>query len=108
MVSEKEYADYLEVLFNEKYPTADVEREVYTDSGRFCDFLIKTDLFRFAVEVEDSSEDVVTNGVAQTLLYAEELDAIPVVVYPPDEKNNDKEIELLQSFCEIIDIPFGV
>lgn len=106
MISEKDYADYLEVLFGDWFGPENVDREVFTESGRYCDFLIDTDLFRFAVEVENRSEDVVTNGVAQALLYSQDLDAIPVVVYPPDRKNNDEELRKLSAFCSIIEIPF--
>lgn len=106
MVSEREYANYLEVLFNDRFGPENVEREVYTESGRFCDFIIKTELFDLAVEVENKSEDVITNGVAQALLYAQDENAVPVVVYPPDDKNNDRELEQLSAFCVITEIPY--
>lgn len=106
MVLESDYADYLQVVFNDKFGEDNVEREVYTDSGRYCDFLIRGNLFDYAVEVENTSEDVVTNGVAQSLLYSQELDAMPVVVYPPDNQN-EKELEMLSSFVSIISIPYS-
>lgn len=106
MVLESDYADYLEVLFNDEFGPESVEREVYTPAGRYCDFFVDTDLFRFAIEVENTSEDVITNGVAQALLYGQQLDALPVVVYPPDGKDNSDELAELSAFCSIIEIPY--
>lgn len=104
MVSESIYADYVEEFFTHKFPEATIKREVETDSGRFCDILIDTEPLTLAVEVENTAEDVVTNGVGQALLYADELDALPVVVYPDGEASG--EIETLNSFCQIVHLPY--
>lgn len=106
MIAESDYADYLEVVFNDLFGKDAVKREFYTKSGRFCDFLVETELITLAIEVENSSEDVVTNGVAQALLYSEELDAAPLVVYPPDKKDNETELDYLSSHVSIVEIPY--
>lgn len=106
MVSEQKYADFLEVYFQDLFGPENVEREVYTPAGRFCDFLIDAELFRLAIEVENKSEDVVDNGVAQALLYAEELNAIPVCVFPAESGGNSRELEQLASHVEIVKIPY--
>lgn len=108
MVLESDYADYLEALFNDLFGKENVEREVYTETGRYCDFLIEGKLVTMAVEVENRSEDVITNGVSQALLYAQELDATPVVVYPPGDGHNKPELEELSAYCEIRAIPYEV
>jgi hypothetical protein len=106
MVLESTYADYLEVLFQDKFGSENVEREVYTPAGRYCDFVIYSKLLTLAVEVENTSEDVIDNGVAQALLYAEELDAAPVCVYPPDTDDNAEELAQLSSHVNIVAIPY--
>lgn len=106
MVLESKYADYLEVLFEDKFGSENVEREVYTPAGRFCDFVIDSEILRLAVEVENTSEDVIDNGVAQALLYAEELNAAPVCVYPLNENDNAEELAQLSSHVNIVAIPY--
>jgi hypothetical protein len=104
MVAESEYADFLEELFVDTFGAENVSREIHhSDTDRVCDFLIETKLGRRAVEVENTSGDVVSNGAAQALLYSRLFDATPVVVYPPDGEN-DLELELLSSFIEIVPI----
>lgn len=105
MVRESDYADYVEAVLQDVFSPATVSREVVTESGRFCDILVETDLFRFAVEVENRSEDVVTNGVGQAMLYGDELDAIPVVVCPPDGENKT-ELQTLRNYVAIIELPY--
>lgn len=104
MIPEQKYADYLEELFKDKFGTDNVTREVYTSSGRFCDFLIETERSRYAVEVENTSDEVITSGVAQAQLYAEELDAEPVVVFPPGIDNLHEKLSLSHT-VHLIAIP---
>jgi len=103
MVAESDYHTFLIQYLRHEFPDAAISEEVYTDSGRFCDILLEADPFRLAIEVENSAEDVVTNGVGQALLYGEELDALPVVIYP--EGDAAAELESLGAYCQIICIP---
>jgi len=104
MVAESDYHAFLMQHLQREFPDAAILEEVYTDSGRFCDILLEVDPFRLAIEVENSAEDVVTNGVGQALLYGEELDALPVIIYPDGDAA--AELESLDAFCQIICIPY--
>lgn len=103
---ESEYADYLEELFKSSFGSENVHREVHTPSDRFCDFLIETESSRYAIEVENTSEDIITNGVAQAILYAEELNAKPVVVFPSSSVKNIQELFAIASAVQVFPIPF--
>jgi len=104
MVAESDYHTYLIQYLAATFPSATISEEVHTDSGRFCDILVDLGPFRLAIEVENTAEDVVTNGVGQALLYSEELDALPVVIYP--DGDNEAELDSLRSFCHIVKIPY--
>jgi len=104
MVAESDYHAFLIQYLRHEFPDAAISEEVHTDSGRFCDILLEVGPFRLAIEVENSAEDVVTNGVGQVLLYGEELDALPVVIYP--EGDAAAELKSLDAFCAIICIPY--
>jgi len=104
MVAESEYHQYLLHYLAGQFPQATITEEVYTDSGRFCDIMVEHGPLRLAIEVENTAEDVVTNGVGQALLYSEELDAVPVVIYP--DGDNEAELDSLRSFCHIVKIPY--
>jgi hypothetical protein len=101
MVSEAVYADYVETVFAHRFPDATIEREVYTPSERFCDIVVESKYFTYVIEVENTSDDVVTNGVGQALLYATEFDGIPIIVFPPDG-DNEAELNALSNYVTIL------
>jgi hypothetical protein len=107
MVSEDEYTGSLIETLDAIEAIDTIEREVYHESsGRWLDILVIINNIRFAVEVENTAEDALYNGVGQAIFYADQFNAIPVVVYPQrDDQTVEIEIQQQWSQCPIIPIP---
>lgn len=80
-MSEAEYHELVAVWLDESF--ADVEHEVYLDSGRWVDFVARTPFTTYAIEVEDNWEGVYS-GIGQAIGYAAELGGEGIVVLPAD------------------------
>lgn len=82
----------------------DVDTEVYLPrSYRFADVLAEGNGFRIVGEVEDNFESVF-EGIGQSLLYAAETDAMPVVFYP-EGTAEEPERTLLQQHARPFLVP---
>ena len=84
------------------YGKGKVDTELYLPrTGRYLDIYVD-DVFPLAIEVENDFESVF-EGVGQSLLYAHETDAIPVIVVPEGEIE-EPEREILNNYVNIIEI----
>lgn len=110
---EPTFFDRVETALREHYGDDNVTREEFLDERwRWCDLLVETDdegTFieppRYAVEVEDTSEAAI-ESVGQTAVYAEGLDADPVLVVPEDhtEEPEMSDIEE-QTEIRVVELP---
>lgn len=80
--TEADFQELVAVWLSESF--AAVDHAPTLDSGRRPDFVAHTPFRTYAIEVEDSSESLY-RGVGQAGVYATELDAEPVVVFPADD-----------------------
>lgn len=101
------YQDYLERLLAHYYGAENVVQNCYlSHTRRYVDFLVRTPLLTFAIEVESSSDKVCSEGPTQAHLYARHYPQwTPVVIYPPDGENQE-ELALLSQVMPIIPVPY--
>jgi hypothetical protein len=107
VVSEDEFTDTISENLNSHPLVSHVEQEYHIEQlDRFLDLLVTVGTVRLAVEVENTPEDALYNGVGQALLYARETNTIPLVVYPETEDTTtSRELRHQQSQCPIVSIP---
>jgi len=107
MVSESAFVETLVDGLHSHELVSHVEQEYHIEQlDRFLDLLVTVGTVRLAVEVENTPEDALYNGVGQALLYARETDAIPLVIYPETEDTTtSRELRHQQSQCPIVSVP---
>lgn len=86
MVTEAKFQELVAEWLAEDF--ADVESEVYLDSGRRPDFVAYTAFESYVIEVEDNF-DSLYQGIGQVMTYAAETGYIPVLVFPADSVDQE-------------------
>lgn len=80
--TEQEFAQKVREFLIDVYGEENVHMEYYLGrSERLCDFFVRGPLTKFAIEVENNWE-AVYGGAGQAIQYAQEIDAVPVIVVP--------------------------
>lgn len=83
-VLESEFGESVRHALHDLYGVDNVHKEYYLkDAQRYVDFYVQGPFVNFTIEVEDTFEGLI-KSVGQTLIYAGELDAMPVIVVPPE------------------------
>jgi hypothetical protein len=78
------------------------EQKYLPETYRFADFYVEGKFMNYAIEVENDFEAVL-KGIGQVLIYANELDAVPVIVIP-EGHIEEPEATILNRYVEIIEI----
>jgi hypothetical protein len=101
---EAEFQDRVVAYLQDQYGKDNVEESKYLpDPYRFCDIWVEGPLFDYAIEVENDFE-AATAGVGQAVIYAaEEVNAVPVIVLPPDH-SEEPEISSLRRAMPVVEL----
>lgn len=101
---EKPFQDRVVAYLEDEYGAENVEEDKYLpDPYRFCDVWVEGALVDYAIEIENDF-DAAINGVGQALMYAaEEENAVPIVVLPPDH-TDEPEASSLRRAVPIVEL----
>lgn len=101
---EQSFYDRVEQFLETEYGAANVESDKFLpEPYRFADLWVETPLVDYAIEVENDFEAVL-KGVGQVLIYAaEETNAVPVIIVPPDHVD-EPEVSALRRRVPVVEL----
>lgn len=101
--SEKDFKHRVLEELGKIFDYKNVYEDVYLDeTERFADAYVEGPFCDFAIEIENDFE-AVFKGIGQSILYAKELDAVPVVIVPEGHVENP-EADILNGFVRIVEM----
>lgn len=102
--SERTYSEKVEEYLISEYGEANVERNKHlSKTDRYVDFWVDGPVVALAIEVENNFEAVL-KGTGQSILYAaHELNAVPVIILPPDHVEQP-EADMIRSNVALVEM----
>lgn len=101
--SEKSYSYRVRKFLEETYGKDNVHGNHYlSESVRYVDYYVEGPLANFAIEIENDFEACL-KGTGQALIYAGELECVPLIIVPPDHIERP-EYEYLNEHVEIVEL----